>query len=136
MDAHSLWGGGLAMRRLIRFVLGTAAAVALSLGSVAPAYADPEELPADVQAAFSSTALEHLRTAEDSLVTVDETGIPDFSSASAFGAPHQVNLWSSELIAGKQFSDPTSPLDEWLAPILGPAGELLGHHDHRHEVVG
>ena len=74
------------MRRLIRFVLGTAAAVALSLGSVAPAYADPEELPADVQAAFSSTALEHLRTAEDSLVTVDETGIPDFSSARAFVA--------------------------------------------------
>ncbi|WP_146086482.1 hypothetical protein [Rathayibacter sp. AY1D1] len=126
MDRHSLRGGELIMRNLTRIVAGSALAVAFSLGSLATAQAATEGIPSDVQAAYSTEALEKLRTADETLVTVDETGVPDFSSASSFGTPHQVNLWSSDLISGKASNTPTSPLEEWLAPILGPDGEPVG----------
>jgi hypothetical protein len=126
VDRHSLWGGELTMRRLIRILVVSASALAMTLTATLPAYAGDDEAPADVQAAYSSEALDYLRAADDSEVTVDQTGVPDFSSAAAFGTPHQVNLWSPELIAGKSFSEPISPLEEWLAPILGQGGEPLG----------
>jgi hypothetical protein len=114
------------MKRLTRALLGVFLAGALGAGSLMSAHAAIGDLPPDVQAAYSIDALNALRNAEESLVTVDKTGVPDFSAAESFGAPRQVNLWSTELITGKLPSEPTSALEEWLAPILGPAGEVLG----------
>lgn len=114
------------MRKFIDGVLGFGLVVVFSAGSLGLAHAASEKIPPDVQAAYSAAAITDLQNVEDSLVTTDKTGVPDFSSASSFGTPHQVHLWSAELIAGKTSSDPTAPLEEWLASIDGPSGELLG----------
>lgn len=126
MDSHTLWGGELIMKKLIRSLFGFVIAVALSAGSLAPAHAAGNEIPPDVRAAFSDDALAALQKSEESQVTVDGTGVPDFSAATSFGVPRQVYMWSTDLILGKPSDEPTTALDEWLAPILGPAGEPLG----------
>ncbi len=76
--------------------------------------------------AYSANALAARRHAQDTSVTVDETGGPDFSQATSFGLPWQIQLWSNDLISGKPSAEPTKPIEEWLAPILGPEGDVLG----------
>lgn len=107
-------------------MLGFGLVVAFSAGSLGAAHAASEEIPPDVQAAFSSTAIKDLQAVGDSVVSVDDAGVPDFSSTSSFGTPHQVLLWSPELISGRMSSNPTTPLEEWVAPIIGSDDKLLG----------
>ncbi|MBA4248134.1 MAG: hypothetical protein C0444_07560 [Microbacterium sp.] len=126
MGGHLRRGGARAATQLVRSLFGFAVAVALSAGSLAPAHAATDEIPLDVQAAFSDDALAALRQSEESPSADGETGGSEFTGATSFGAPRQVHLWSSDLILGKSSDQPTTALDEWLAPILGPAGEPLG----------
>ncbi|MEN9619923.1 MAG: hypothetical protein RL499_116 [Actinomycetota bacterium] len=136
---------GSARERVLPFrvLFAAVVAVALSAGTLAPAHGAANEIPPDVRAAFSDDALEALQKSDESSVTVDQGDAPDFSTATSFGVPRQVSLWSTDLILGKPSDQPTTALNECIAPILGPAGEPLGTYrvwrpssDSRAELAG
>lgn len=110
---------------LTRLLCGLALAAVVGAGSVTLANAD-EGTPNDVQAAYSEEALAGLRSMEESSVSIDETDGPDFSAATSFGFPRRVHLWSDDLVQGEETAVPTTTVDEWLAPVLGPEDEPLG----------
>jgi hypothetical protein len=109
---------GSARERVLPFrvLFAAVVAVALSAGTLAPAHGAANEIPPDVRAAFSDDALEALQKSDESSVTVDQGDAPDFSTATSFGVPRQVSLWSTDLILGKPSDQPTTALNEWNLP--------------------
>lgn len=92
-----------------------------------------EDVPEDVVAAFSDTALQQLQAmnAED---RAGDPAAPDLSIATGFGDVHRVHLWSASLVTSADTSDPVTALDEWVAPLLGrdetPVGVYLVWREH------
>ncbi|MBD3943601.1 hypothetical protein IF188_18065 [Microbacterium sp. NEAU-LLC] len=114
-------------RNGVRAVFAVALALLLS-GYAAPALAD-DSTPPDVRDAYSTKALDNLRASNGGTKdagNMGDAGVPDFSSAARFGDPHQISVWSAELIAGDAKAPAVTATDEWLASVLAADGEVLG----------
>ena len=102
------------MTRGKRTALATGALVAMLaaglLGSAAAGAATPT--PDDVVAAFTDEAFPLIQS--------------EIQNATAFGAIHQINVWSDALLHGRVSDAPVVTLDEWIAPIVDDSGTALG----------
>ncbi|MGC0370555.1 hypothetical protein [Microbacterium sp. SLBN-111] len=116
------------MEHFRRVATGLLIAMALAADTTSAARAadGDAEVPADVADAYSSAAIANLRDIDASANTADGPKVPDIGSAALFGVPRQIHLWSPALIAGEVDGDAVAPLDEWLAPIVGADGDLVG----------
>lgn len=118
-----------ARKAISRAVLLTAVSILAALGGASAAYAS--DLPDDVSSWFADEAVPIVLEIQAGSVVLD-TGVPETRYTDvSLGTPHQLHTWTPEFRGGTRASEVSTPIDQWVAPLLD-RGEPVGTiHAHR-----